>query len=217
MERIQRRPQVVDVASDLANSLEVDSLVEYLRQCSGNQFEEDYFVDGGGGGGGGLHHPNQSQRHSQQQHQQQHQSPFSQHMDNSSYGDSQSIQVQWDKSWDQNLEGSTSKFSSVAARAAVTSSLTVPKNPPFLAKITSVGKTVRVLCSQCGEDKSIIYKTKFTLKVVLLCARCCSCLVVFDCEKKSVYLFPVRCPSQSFFPFLQFANTPVILWIINRF
>ena len=43
LERIQRRPQVVEIASDLANSLEVDSLVEYLRQCGGNQFEEEFF------------------------------------------------------------------------------------------------------------------------------------------------------------------------------
>ena len=43
--------------------------------------------------------------------------------------------------------------------------LSIPTTPPFLAKITSIGKTVRVLCKECGEDKSIVYKTKFTLKV----------------------------------------------------
>ena len=166
MERIQRRPQVVEVASDLANSLEVDSLVEYLQQCGGNQFEDEYFVDGSG--------DSSHQALPPIGYQQQQQQPLDRN-------DSPSVQVQWEKSWDQNLEVATvgsssfvapsataspgfasSKYQTASVRAAAGKA---PKNKPFLAKLTSVGKLVRLLCTECGEDKSIIYKTKFTLKV----------------------------------------------------
>ena len=108
-----------------------------------------------------LHHPQQRQPAPHFE------SPFGAGDHNNS-----AVQVQWDKSWDQNLEvsGGVSKFPALPTPSGRAASLSIPKNLPFLAKITSVGKTVRLLCKECGESKSIVYKTKFTLKVGVVMA-----------------------------------------------